>query len=108
MKRSNESHLAVSTPTLVMAIILAACTTTPTPARQVDDATIDAAVKARLTTPRFSDILNIDVNVTKGVVTLAGEAPSAQVKMDAADEVLKIDGVVRVNNNLQLRTPPSR
>src|ERR1700738_3360897 len=82
-----------------VAIAVAACTTTQTPSRQVDDSAIHAAVKARLTTARFSNIVNIDINVTNGVVTLAGEVPNASVKADAADEARKVEGVVRVKNN---------
>lgn len=107
MQRSLESRPPVSILTLVAAVLLSACTTTQTPARQVDDNAIHAAVKARLTAARFSNIVNIDINVTNGIVTLAGEVPNAQVKMDAADEARKVDGVVRVNNNLQVKNPPS-
>jgi len=92
---------------LALGVVLGACTTTQTPARQVDDASIHAAVKARLTTARFSNIVNIDINVTNGIVTLAGEVPNAGVKADAADEARKVNGVVRVNNNLQVKVPAS-
>ena len=63
---------------LAVATAVAACTTTQTTSRQVDDNEIHAAVKARLTTARFSNIVNISINVTNGVVTLAGEVPNAQ------------------------------
>ena len=107
MKRSAESSPAISVLTLVVAVLVTACTTTQTPARQFDDNAIHAAVKARLTAARFSNIVNIDINVTNGIVTLAGEVPNSQVKMDAADETRKVDGVVRVHNNLQVKNPPS-
>ena len=89
------------------AIAVAACTTTQTPARQVDDNEIHAAVKARLTAARFSNIVNISINVTNGVVTLAGEVPNAQVKADAEAEARAVNGVVRVHNELQVKAPPS-
>jgi osmotically-inducible protein OsmY len=85
----------------------AACTTTQSPGRQVDDNAIHAAVKAKLTADRFSNIVNVDINVTNGVVTLAGEVPNAQVKADAAAEARMVNGVVRVINNLQVKNPPS-
>ena len=68
---------------------------------------VHAAVTAKLTAERFSNILNIDINVTNGVVTLAGEVPNAQVSADAQSEARRVSGVVRVINNLQIKSPPS-
>src|SRR5512132_860995 len=93
---------------VALATFVLSCTTTQTPARQVDDNGIHAAVKARLTAARFSNIVNIDINVTNGIVTLAGEVPNADVKADAAAEARAVKGVVRVNNELQVKAPPSR
>jgi hyperosmotically inducible protein len=76
--------------------------------RQVDDNAIHAAVKAKLTAERFSNLTNVDVNVTNGVVTLAGEVPNAQVKAEAEQEARSVSGVTRVINNLQVKAPPSR
>jgi osmotically-inducible protein OsmY len=90
-----------------VAIAVAACTTTQTPSRQVDDNAIHAAVKARLTTARFSNIVNIDINVTNGIVTLAGEVPNATVKADAAAETLAVKGVLGLHNELQVKAPPT-
>jgi osmotically-inducible protein OsmY len=92
---------------VVMAVIMAigACTTTQSPARQVDDNAIHAAIKAKLTADRFSNIVNVDINVTNGVVTLAGEVPNPQVRADAEKEARSVDGVVKVINNLQVKNP---
>ena len=95
--------LAVS---MTLTLFVAACTTTQTPGRQIDDNAIHAAVKAKLTVDRFSNIVNIDINVTNGIVTLAGEVPNAQVRADAVTEARTVDGVVRVINNLQVKSPP--
>jgi osmotically-inducible protein OsmY len=92
---------------LLFAVTMAACTTTQTPARQIDDASIHTAVKAKLTADRFSNIVNVDINVTNGVVTLAGEVPNAKVKAEAEAEARSVDGVVRVVNNLQVKSPPT-
>ncbi len=62
---------------------------------------------AKLTSARFSNIVNMDVKVTSGIVTLAGEVPNAQVKADAQSETRKVSGVVKVINNLQVKSPPS-
>ncbi|HTD51745.1 MAG TPA: BON domain-containing protein [Thermoanaerobaculia bacterium] len=92
---------------MTLALFVAACSTTQSAGRQIDDTTIHAAVTAKLTAERFSNILNIDINVTNGVVTLAGEVPNAQVSADAQSEARRVSGVVRVINNLQIKSPPS-
>ncbi|HEY7112703.1 MAG TPA: BON domain-containing protein [Thermoanaerobaculia bacterium] len=91
---------------LAFMVSLGACTTTQSPGKQIDDAAIHTAVKAKLTTDHFSNIVNVDINVTNGVVTLAGEVPNAQVKADAGAEAKSVKGVVRVVNNLQVKNPP--
>ena len=78
-----------------------------TAGRQVDDTSIHAAVSAKLTVDRFSNIVNIDINVTNGVVTLAGEVPNAKVSAEAQSEARSVFGVVKVINNLQVKSPPS-
>ncbi|MEO8349875.1 MAG: BON domain-containing protein, partial [Acidobacteriota bacterium] len=82
------------------------CTTTQQPGEQMDDGAIGTKVKAKLTADRFSNIVNIEVNVTNGIVTLAGEVPNAQVKADAEAEARSVSGVKGVNNNLQVSNPP--
>ena len=93
---------------VALALVVVGCTTTQTPARQADDNAIHTAVLAKLTADRFSNLLNVDVNVTNGVVTLAGEVPNAQVKAAAEQEARSVSGVTRVINNLQVKAPPSR
>ncbi len=92
---------------VVFALGIAACTTTQSPGQQIDDNQIHAAITAKLTADRFSNIVNVDINVTNGVVTLAGEVPNAKVKAEAEDEARSVKGVVRVINNLQVKTPPT-
>lgn len=85
---------------------LLACTTTQTPGEQVSDQAITAKIKTKLTADRFSNLVNIDVNVTNGVVTLSGEVPNEAVRREAEAEARSVDGVRRVNNNLQVSNPP--
>lgn len=92
---------------VALLVAVSACSTTQTPGRQVDDATIHTAVKAKLTADRFSNIVNVDINVTNGVVTLAGEVPNAEVRRAAEQEARSVDGVVKVINNLQVKSPPT-
>ena|SRR5215216_1569021 len=93
---------------VALALVVAGCTTTQSPKRQVDDNAIHTAVTTKLTGTRFSNLLNVDVNVTNGVVTLAGEVPNAQVKAEAEQEARSVSGVTRVINNLQVKAPPPR
>lgn len=92
---------------LALLVAVSACTTTQSPGKQIDDAGIHTAVKAKLTAERFSNIVNIDINVTNGIVTLAGEVPNAEVKREAEQEARTVDGVVKVINNLQVKSPPT-
>ena len=105
MKR--HSGVLAACMAVVIAVAFAACSTTQSPGKQVDDASIHTAVKAKLTADRFSNIVNVDINVTNGVVTLAGEVPNAKVKAEAEAEARSVDGVVRVINNLQVKSPPT-
>jgi len=91
---------------LLLVAFVSGCTTTQSPGEQLDDAGIATAVKAKLTADRFSNIVNVEVNVTNGIVTLAGEVPNAQVKADAEKEARSVSGVKGVNNNLQVSDPP--
>ncbi len=93
---------------ITLVLMVAGCTTTQSPKRQVDDNAIHTAVMAKLTGAHVSNILNIDVNVTNGVVTLAGEVPNTQVKAEAEQEARSVAGVTRVINNLQVKAPQSR
>ena len=79
MNRRTKGILTVAV-SMALAVFVAGCSTTQPVGRQIDDTSIHAAVKAKLTTDRFSNIVNIDINVTNGVVTLAGEVPNAKVR----------------------------
>ena len=92
---------------IVLVSFVTGCSTTKSPGTQIDDAAIKTAVKAKLTVERFSNIVNVDVNVTNGIVTLSGEVPNAQVAEDAVAEARTVDGVKSVKNNLQVKSPPS-
>ena len=106
MNRRNRGILTVAL-SLGLALLFVGCTTTQTAGRQIDDTTIHAAVSAKLTGERFSNIMNIDINVTNGVVTLAGEVPNAGVSADAQRAAHTVSGVTRVINNLQVKSPPT-
>jgi hyperosmotically inducible protein len=91
---------------LTVAVILVgvSCKTTTSPKRQVDDAAIKAAVKAKLAADvKLSTLTNIEVNSTNGVVTLAGMVNDNSDRIAAENVASSVDGVVRVNNNLQIK-----
>lgn len=89
---------------VVLAAYVAGCKTTTSPGRQVDDAAIKTSVKAKLAADvKLSTLTNIEVNSTNGVVTLAGQVDNPDQKRLAAEVARSVDGVVRVNNNLQVK-----
>jgi hyperosmotically inducible periplasmic protein len=92
---------------LVVGVLAAGCTTTQSPHRQVNDLRITAEVKSKLAADvQPSSLVNIKVNTTNGVVTLAGQVETMQVKKSAELVALHVPGVVGVNNNLQVEPLP--
>jgi hyperosmotically inducible protein len=72
----------------------------PTVGQNFDDATITAKVKAALIAEKGISSADIDVDTSKGVVTLTGRvADSAQVER-AAQVAKGVDGVTTVQNRL--------
>jgi hyperosmotically inducible periplasmic protein len=88
---------------LAAAPAITGCKTSQSVGAQVDDAGIKTAVKAKLAKDvRLSTITNIEVNSTNGVVTLSGQVPNRADKLKAEEVARTVDGVVRVNNTLQV------
>lgn len=91
---------------LALVSFVGACKTTSSPRRQVDDTAIKAAVKAKLAADvKLSTLTNIEVNSTNGVVTLAGQVNDESDRIQAERVTRTVDGVVRVNNELQVKKP---
>jgi len=89
---------------LVLVGFVVSCKTTSSPGRQVDDAAIKTAVKAKMAADvKLSTLTNIEVNSTNGVVTLAGQVRDETDRMQAEQVARSVDGVVRVNNELQVK-----
>jgi hyperosmotically inducible periplasmic protein len=94
---------------LVAVLILVAapgCTTTQPPERQLDDAGISTNIKARLAQEQVQTLTNVEVNTTNGVVTLAGQVESEEVRRRAEEIARGTEGVTQVNNNLQVAGAP--
>jgi len=88
----------------VFALASAACRPSQTLERQTDDAAIEAKIKAKLATDvGATTITSVEVNVTNGVVTLAGQVESESDRAQAAAVARSVDGVVKVNNELQVK-----
>jgi osmotically-inducible protein OsmY len=98
------SRILQTVAVLVLVAFVAGCKTTSSPGRQVDDAAIKTAVKAKLAADvKLSTLTNIDVNSTNGVVTLSGQVRDESDRMQAVAVARSVDGVVRVNNELQVK-----
>jgi osmotically-inducible protein OsmY len=86
-----------------IAMFAEGCNTTESPNRQVSDLQITTQIKTKLASDvSASSLTNVDVNTTNGVVTLAGQVESPEVKSRAETVTAAVPGVVRVNNNLQV------
>lgn len=89
---------------LTLVCFVASCKTTTSAGTQIDDAAIKTAVKAKMAADvRLSTLTNIEVNSTNGVVTLAGQVESESDRAQAAMVARSVDGVVKVNNELQVK-----
>ena len=70
----------------------------------VDDATITASAKAKLTAEKAANFTRISVETTNNVVSLTGEVDSKDQKERAEKIVKQINGVKRVDNKLQIKS----
>jgi hyperosmotically inducible protein len=79
-------------------------TTGKTAGETVSDASISTKVQGKLTGDRMANFSRIDVDTERGVVNLSGVVENADQKARAAEIARQVDGVKRVNNNLQVQT----
>jgi hyperosmotically inducible protein len=83
-----------------------ACRMNETPSAQIKDAEIAAALKGKLASNlNASTITDISINVTNGVVTLSGQVKNGENKQKAEEIAHNLEGVGKVNNELQVATP---
>jgi hyperosmotically inducible periplasmic protein len=72
----------------------------------MDDTVITTTVKAELAKDvRLGTLTGIEVNTTQGVVTLAGKVHNSEEKAAVEQKVRSVEGVVKVNNMLQIVSP---
>lgn len=104
MKASNLKPILISAA-LALLLSVAGCTsmTGQTAGQYVDDRTITASVKAKLTGDKAANFTRIDVDTTNRVVALNGVVESSAQKTRAEQLVMQVGGVRRVDNNLQIQ-----
>jgi hyperosmotically inducible protein len=91
-----------------LSLFTGACTTNQLPEEQAADARITARIKVKLAADvRPATLANVDVNTTKGVVTLSGTVSSAKEKEEVQLIAKSVEGVKGVNDNLQVVVAPS-
>ena len=95
---------------LIGALSLTACqsTTGKTAGQTMTDSRITAAVQSKLTADRISNFTRVDVDTERGVVNLSGVVTSAEQKSRAEELTRQVNGVTRINNNLQIQRQSSR
>jgi hypothetical protein len=95
---------------LTFLVALTGCqsTTGKTASQTMSDASISTAVQGKLTSDRLSNFPRIDVDTERGVVNLSGVVETEAQRAQASRLAKQVEGVVRVNNNLQIQDrPPS-
>lgn len=70
----------------------------------VDDSILHTKVKAELMANSFFGGLGINIEVSEGVVQLAGFVDTQKQRDEAGETAANVDGVVRVSNQLHLKS----
>ncbi|HKO31149.1 MAG TPA: BON domain-containing protein [Nitrospiraceae bacterium] len=73
------------------------------PTRPISDASISVAVQAKLIRDHASHFPRINVDTENGVVNLSGVVKTDVQRAQAEHLASQVDGVVKVNNNLQIQ-----
>ncbi len=93
---------------VVLGLYLVGCRTNESPESQVNDLEIVAQVKSKLASGIGpATVTNVSVDSTNGVVTLAGQVDSADIKTKAGTVAQNIAKVKRVINNIQVAIKPA-
>ena len=104
---SSIPKLSVVLSCAVLALLgaLSGCqsTTGKTAGQTMSDASISTAVQTKLTSDRLSNFPRIDVDTERGVVNLSGVVETEAQRARAERLAHQVNGVVRVNNNLQIQ-----
>jgi hyperosmotically inducible protein len=101
----NKTLVALIASTAMLG--MAACSSTRTqraPGEQVDDAALLTKVKSALVADPVADAGEINVDVNRGVVKLAGFVDSSKEKEKAGQVARNVDGVKSVQNDITVQT----
>src|SRR4029079_14392885 len=74
-----------------------------TASQTMKDASITTAVQSELTSDRRSNLSRIEVDTEQGIVYLSGVSETEGQRARAERIAYHVEGVVRVNNNLQIQ-----
>ena len=88
----------------VMTLTACESMTGKTAGRTIDDAAITASVQGKLTSDKASNFPRINVDTERGVVTLNGVVRTVEEKSRAESIARMVEGVSKVNNNLQIQS----
>ena len=101
----NFISVVLSCALLALLGALSGCqsTTGKTAGQTMSDASISTAVQTKLTSDRVSNFPRIDVDTERGVVNLSGVVETEAQRARAERLTHQVDGVVKVNNNLQIQ-----
>ena len=88
---------------LMLLVGLTGCTIGKGPSRPISDASISIAVQAKLIRDHASHFPRIYVDTEHGVVNLSGVVKTDSQRTQAEYLASQVDGVVKVNNNLQVQ-----
>ena len=93
---------------LLTVVALVGCESTDKERAQqaISDASISAAVQAKLTGDRGSHFTLVKVVSDRGVVILSGVVASAQQRRRAEELSRQVKGVTSVNNTLRIQDEP--
>ena len=90
---------------LALFLLLAVCPAKDPP--PITDDTISDAVRVKLAGDQLVGVLNFQVTVKQGVVTLAGSVEQKSLKSRAERVAKKVKGVKGVVNNIEIKTRTS-
>ncbi len=110
-RKTSKSSIAVAMMLMLTFLVaLTGCqsTTGKTAGQTMSDASISTAVQTSLTRDRLSNFTRVDVDTERGVVNLSGVVQTEEQRGRAERLAHQVDGVVRVNNNLQVQNQPTK
>jgi osmotically-inducible protein OsmY len=95
---------------IALSLFLSACAPTQTSrstGQTIDDAAITARVKTEIAqTQGIGNAAAINVDTYRGVVSLAGFVDGDQQRRSAGQAAMRVPGVEKVFNNLQIKSKP--